>query len=103
MECIEKVATSAQAEDSEGGDDNEECHMAQLELDDMRTSTEAAVQAALAGGRSVKRVEGGWAHEALTVVALQAAVDEVESFPRVSPTGRKLAKEGKLVLQVGSK
>ena len=78
----------------------------------MRDQTEKGVKSMMAMGRSVKKrlsmtLQSScwgdrklWEHGGVATVALQAAVDELDSFPRVSDAGANLSTQAKYVLRV---
>lgn len=57
----------------------------------MRYATEEAATTALASGCSAK-VGAAWSHEPIKLDALKAALSELEAFPKMSDTGKMLAR-----------
>ena len=98
--CLEEVSAALSTEEVEEAEELEEVRAAKAEVDDMRTGTELGMQAALGSGRSVKKDTGGWDHSAVSNTAIEAALVQLEGFPRPSATGKKLGKEAKLVIKV---
>ena len=87
-------------DEGEGGAPWEEMSAARHEFDDMRHATELGVQAAMQAGRSVQTAAHEWDHSKLSTVDLKAALLQVQSFPRPSTGGKRLAKEGLSVVRV---
>ena len=116
LDAADGVATSASAFDASaarGG--NDELASAREELDDARSHYESRVHAEMARGRSVPTAavaaaaDGaadeatpptGWNRSALSVTALQEAVEACEGFPRPSSATKTLIEMARLIVEL---
>ena len=90
---IEELATHAMRNE-------DEVKAAFRELADVRQTTENAVQEAFENGRSTKRPDGKWSHDKIDSSALEAALRELNGFPRPSEKGRALAASAARVVKL---
>ena len=65
----------------------------------MRIKTEAAVEAALRGGRSVQS-EGRWSHDDVSTTALAEALAALQSLPRMSEEGVTLERQSLFIIKL---
>lgn len=78
----------------------EEVVAAGQELADMQSKIEAEMRAALGKGGSVQAANGEWSHDGITTAEVEAALAELQAFPRIGHAGRVLVQQAKLVIKL---